>query len=49
MEIIDELEKTRRGIYGGCVGYFGADGSMDTCIILRTAIAVGGPGIPSTT
>ncbi|HTJ58728.1 MAG TPA: anthranilate synthase component I [Devosiaceae bacterium] len=38
MEIIDELEKTRRGIYGGCVGYFGADGSMDTCIVLRTAI-----------
>ena len=38
MEIIDELEKTRRGIYGGCVGYFGADGAMDTCIVLRTAI-----------
>jgi len=38
MQIIDELETTRRGIYGGCVGYFGADGSMDTCIILRTAI-----------
>jgi anthranilate synthase component 1 len=38
MEIIEELEKTRRGIYGGCVGYFGADGTMDTCIILRTAI-----------
>jgi anthranilate synthase component 1 len=38
MEIIDELEKARRGIYGGCVGYFGADGTMDTCIILRTAI-----------
>jgi anthranilate synthase component 1 len=38
MEIIDELEKTRRGIYGGCVGYFSADGTMDTCIILRTAI-----------
>jgi len=38
MEIIDELEQARRGIYGGCVGYFGADGSMDTCIILRTAI-----------
>jgi anthranilate synthase component I len=38
MEIIDELEKERRGIYGGCVGYFGADGSMDTCIVLRTAI-----------
>jgi anthranilate synthase component I len=38
MEIIDELEKDRRGIYGGCVGYFGADGTMDTCIVLRTAI-----------
>lgn len=38
MEIIEELEKSRRGIYGGCVGYFGADGSMDTCIVLRTAI-----------
>ncbi|MHB1110163.1 MAG: anthranilate synthase component I [Devosia sp.] len=42
MEIIDELEKSRRGIYGGCVGYFGADGTMDTCIILRTAIVHGG-------
>ena len=42
MEIIDELEKTRRGIYGGCVGYFGADGTMDTCIILRTAIVKDG-------
>ena len=38
MEIIDELEKSRRGVYGGCVGYFGADGYMDTCIVLRTAI-----------
>ena len=38
MEIIDELESDRRGIYGGCVGYFGADGTMDTCIVLRTAI-----------
>ncbi len=38
MEIIDELEKSRRGIYGGCVGYFGADGTMDTCIVLRTGI-----------
>lgn len=38
MEIIDELEKARRGIYAGCVGYFGADGRMDTCIVLRTAI-----------
>jgi anthranilate synthase component I len=38
MEIIDEFEKNKRGIYGGCVGYFGADGEMDTCIVLRTAI-----------
>lgn len=42
MEIIDELEELRRGIYGGCVGYFGADGSMDTCIVLRTAIIANG-------
>lgn len=42
MEIIEELEKERRGIYGGCVGYFGADGSMDTCIVLRTAIVANG-------
>lgn len=42
MEIIDELEKDRRGIYGGCVGYFGADGTMDTCIVLRTAIVSDG-------
>lgn len=41
MEIIDELERSRRGIYGGCVGYFGADGTMDTCIVLRTAILTG--------
>jgi anthranilate synthase component 1 len=38
MEIIDELEVTRRGIYGGCIGYFGANGDMDTCIALRTAV-----------
>jgi anthranilate synthase component 1 len=38
MEIIDELEPERRGVYGGCIGYFGADGDMDTCIALRTAI-----------
>ncbi len=42
MEIIDELERSRRGIYGGCVGYFGADGTMDTCIVLRTAILANG-------
>lgn len=38
MEIIHELEQEKRGIYGGGVGYFGADGSMDSCIVLRTAI-----------
>ena len=38
MEIIDELETEKRGIYGGGVGYFSAGGSMDTCIVLRTAI-----------
>jgi anthranilate synthase component I len=42
MEIIDELELDRRGIYAGCIGYFGADGSMDTCIVLRTAIVKDG-------
>lgn len=38
MEIIDELEREKRGIYAGCVGYFTADGDMDTCIVLRTSI-----------
>jgi len=38
MEIIDELEPVRRGIYAGCIGYISADGSMDTCIALRTAV-----------
>ncbi len=38
MEIIDELETGKRGIYGGCIGYFGAADEMDTCIVLRTAI-----------
>jgi anthranilate synthase component 1 len=38
MEIIDEIEPHRRGIYGGAVGYFSADGGMDTCIALRTAV-----------
>ena len=42
MEIIDELEKHKRGVYGGCVGYFSADGEMDTCIVLRTAIVKDG-------
>jgi len=38
MEIIDELEPERRGVYSGCIGYFGANGDMDTCIALRTAV-----------
>ncbi len=38
MEIIEELEPFKRGVYAGCVGYFSADGSMDSCIALRTAI-----------
>ncbi|WP_114391616.1 anthranilate synthase component I [Oleisolibacter albus] len=42
LEIIDELEKTRRGIYGGCIGYFAANGTMDTCIALRTAVVKDG-------
>lgn len=38
MEIIDELEDTKRGIYAGAVGYFSYDGNMDTCIGIRTII-----------
>ncbi|MEX1660649.1 anthranilate synthase component I [Thioclava sp. 15-R06ZXC-3] len=38
MEIIDELEPEKRGIYGGAVGYFAANGEMDMCIALRTAL-----------
>jgi anthranilate synthase component 1 len=38
MEIIAELEPERRGPYAGCVGYFGPDGGMDSCIVLRTAV-----------
>lgn len=42
MEIIDELEKDKRGVYAGCIGYFGANGEMDTCIVLRTAVVKDG-------
>jgi anthranilate synthase component I len=38
MEIIDELEGTRRGPYAGATGYYGVDGRLDTCITLRTAL-----------
>lgn len=42
MEIIDELEKDRRGVYGGGIGYLSANGVMDTCIALRTAVVKDG-------
>jgi anthranilate synthase component 1 len=42
MEIIDELEKEKRGLYAGCVGYFSAAGDMDSCIVLRTALVKDG-------
>jgi len=38
MEIIDELEPTKRGIYGGAVGYMSWNGNMDTAIAIRTAV-----------
>jgi anthranilate synthase component 1 len=42
MQIIDELEKDKRGIYAGCIGYFSASGDMDTCIVLRAAVVKDG-------
>jgi len=38
MEIIDELEPCRRGVYGGSVGYLGYSGNLDMCIAIRTMI-----------
>jgi len=38
MEIIDELENVRRGLYAGCVGYFSFSHNMDTCITIRTVV-----------
>jgi anthranilate synthase component 1 len=38
MEIIDELEPTKRGPYAGAVGYFDFSGNMDTCIAIRTMV-----------
>ncbi|MBI4196649.1 MAG: chorismate-binding protein, partial [Deltaproteobacteria bacterium] len=37
MEIIEELEPVRRGLYGGCVGYFSTNGNMDMAITIRSA------------
>ena len=42
MQIIDELEPDRRGVYGGAVGYFGWKGDLDTCIALRTSVLCDG-------
>jgi anthranilate synthase component 1 len=42
MEIIDELERHARGVYGGAIGYFSASGDVDTCIALRTALVKDG-------
>ncbi|NUP89363.1 MAG: anthranilate synthase component I [Candidatus Sumerlaeia bacterium] len=38
MEIIDEVETVRRGLYGGAVGYVSYDGNLDSCIVIRTAV-----------
>ena len=38
LEIIDELEPVKRGVYGGAVGYIGWNGNMDTAIAIRTAV-----------
>jgi len=42
MQIIDSLEKTKRGPYAGVVGYFDFSGNLDTCITIRTIVATGG-------
>ena len=39
MQIIDELEKSKRKVYAGGIGYFSSNGDFDTCIALRTALA----------
>jgi anthranilate synthase component 1 len=41
MQIIDDLERGPRGSYAGAVGYFALDGSMDTCITIRTILMRG--------
>jgi anthranilate synthase component I len=44
MEVIDELEPTRRGIYGGAIGYLDFSGNLDTCIAIRTMVVRDGVG-----
>jgi len=41
-ELVREVEKKRRGSYGGAVGYINGDGDMDTCIVIRSAFVRGG-------
>jgi anthranilate synthase component 1 len=38
MQVINELEQSKRGVYAGAVGYFGFDGNLDSCIALRTIV-----------
>jgi len=45
MEIIESLEPTRRGIYGGAIGYVDFTGNLDTCIAIRTAVIKSGKAI----
>lgn len=42
MQIIDDLESTRRGLYGGAIGYIGANGNVDLCLAIRTIVVVDG-------
>jgi anthranilate synthase component I len=42
MQVINEMEKSKRGVYAGAVGYFGFDGNSDSCIALRTVVLKGG-------
>jgi anthranilate synthase component 1 len=42
MEIIDELEEVRRGVYGGAIGYRNLNGDLDSCIAIRTLVERGG-------
>lgn len=44
MQIIDELENTRRGLYGGAIGYIGANGNVDLCLAIRTIVVKDGAG-----
>jgi anthranilate synthase component 1 len=44
MEIIEELEKEKRSVYAGAIGYFSFNGDMDTCIAIRTVILMNGKG-----